>query len=486
MILEIFIILAVLLGGSALMRTTGIRGWPLPALGFIAGICLQVIIGSIQAITALPTYPMFTIILTISLPSAWWLISFLQGRNVSIKWTSALFTCTVVIILVILLREANLVNWHTDTYHYLMSGKLLADNNYYAIILNALTKRLLALPLIHAPANLQGEYYLRSFSPLLAISTIMVFSWFLKLGLRHKLSLKYFSVISVSGILLLITNNRFVFNAFYINAHLLFAALLLIISGSCWLLIRRADVPARALLTMQLLAIPVFILTRAEAFIIAALALLPFAISDKIPSMQRAFSLLVFGISVTVWHSFLAIAYIQRGAEIPLSVSAPFALGIFSILVVPFLSRQYYRQYYSRLPIILETGLWLALFVFAIIQPNRFYSSLTATIENVIFDAGSWGYSLIILALLICGILVFTSVPDRLFLRFPLTTFIPAAFLLAHLRGGSYRVGDGDSLNRSFIHIVPLAILFIVSAVESERWELPEWLKNIFARFKTK
>jgi hypothetical protein len=46
-------------------------------------------------------------------------------------------------------------------------------------------------------------------------------------------------------------------------------------------------------------------------------------------------------------------------------------------------------------------------------------------------------------------------------LRFPLTSFIPVFVLLAYLRDGGYRVGEGDSLNRMLMQFVPLAVLYV-------------------------
>lgn len=483
MITEILVILAILLGGSALMHSTGIYGWHLPALGFIAGLSLMVIIGSLQAFMGLNTNPVITLLLLICLPFAVWLKNLIKGADLKVGWRHVILVIAVTIGLVILFRELHMFNWSTDSFRYLMTGNLLANNNYYSATYDLLTKRLLAVPLIHAPANLYGEHYLRSFSPLLAISTVIFFYWSFKMGLGSNQSNKNYQFFLFGGILLLLTNNRFIFNVFYINGHLLFATLLLTIAACNWLLVKSSEVPVKALFTIQALAVPVLIVTRPEGFIIAGLTLLPFIISQKIPAKHRALIALIYGISVAAWHLFIIIIFMQRGYEIPLYSSAPLVLGFFIILGLPLLYWRYFEHFSRYLLVFMEIGLWLALLAFTIIQPDILYRSINATIENIIFGAGSWGLSLIIIALFTCGVLLFTDAPDRLFLRFPLTTFIPVAFLLAYFREGAYRVGDGDSLNRSLIHIVPLAILLIVSAVESEYWVLPEWIKTFGKRF---
>ena len=45
-----------------------------------------------------------------------------------------------------------------------------------------------------------------------------------------------------------------------------------------------------------------------------------------------------------------------------------------------------------------------------------------------------------------------------------MTTFAPVALLLAYFRDeGAYRVGQYDSLNRMFMQVVPLAVLYVVA-----------------------
>ena len=76
---------------------------------------------------------------------------------------------------------------------------------------------------------------------------------------------------------------------------------------------------------------------------------------------------------------------------------------------------------------------------------------------------GRWGASLVILGALVVVALA-VSRGKTAALRFPVTTFAPVALLLAYLRDeGAYRVGQYDSLNRMFIQVVPLAVLYVVA-----------------------
>jgi len=85
----------------------------------------------------------------------------------------------------------------------------------------------------------------------------------------------------------------------------------------------------------------------------------------------------------------------------------------------------------------------------------------------VVLGLGGWGVSMVVLAGLVAAAALLTNAPARIFIRFPLTSFVPVAFILAYLREDSYRVGITDSLNRMIFHILPVAVLFVASVATS-------------------
>ncbi|HOL18040.1 MAG TPA: hypothetical protein PLY40_07120 [Bacillota bacterium] len=148
-------------------------------------------------------------------------------------------------------------------------------------------------------------------------------------------------------------------------------------------------------------------------------------------------------------------------------------LGAAAIMAAPVLAWRQVERRSTGILILAETGLWLALVVMAAGNPRLLYRSALATIQNLALDSGGWGVFPVLLGALLVAVLAFTDIPDRVYLRFPVTAFIPLAFMLAYFREGSYRVGPGDSLNRMLLHIMPLAILLVVSAAASPYWGLP-------------
>jgi hypothetical protein len=82
----------------------------------------------------------------------------------------------------------------------------------------------------------------------------------------------------------------------------------------------------------------------------------------------------------------------------------------------------------------------------------------------------------VVLAVLVVGAVLFVRAPHQAFLRFPVTAFVPLAFLLAYIRSEAYRVGYADSLSRMWIHIVPIAVLYVVAALAGSQLGQPRQL----------
>lgn len=471
MILETVTVLAILVGGSALVRTTGLRGWPLPATGFVAGTCVMIAFATVQVVLALPTTPAITLVLTLGVPVSWWLRRRHQGQDVAVSLSSSLLLGGAVIVVVAILRAAHLANFHWDSYRYLQGAGLLAGNNLDVQSFQQFETRLLSTAVIHSPAHLHNEFYVRAITPLLAAATVAILVWLCTVGLRTQLMRTDVLAVTTAAVALLVTNNRFVFHAFYINGHLVVAALLLVIAGCSWVHLRGGDVPTRALLLLQALAIPALVVTRPEGSLIAGLAVLPLVAAVSVPWRQRAALLAVTGGAIAVWHGFLLYVHAQqREGELSGALLVMTGLGVAALAAVPVLAWPRVQPRLRHAPGLVEVGLWLFLGLLTVREPRVLYDSAVATTHNAVLHATSWGLSLVVLGVLAACALLLTDATHRVHLRYPLTTFVPLVAILAYLRGGAYRIHEADSLNRMLIHIVPLAVLFVASAATSERW----------------
>jgi hypothetical protein len=468
--IEIIAILSMLVGGSAVIRVLGIKGWVLPALGFLVGVCIYITIGTIQAITPITTSPLITMLLTALVPLTVWATSYFRGKDVGINARMVALIIIAVVLFVLFFRDANLVNWHTDSFRYVMTGSLVAGENYDSVSVNLVTKRLLSVPLLHAPAVLSGEWYLRSFTPLMALSMLVTMAWFIWTGLKKKFNTKTIITFTILGLLVLAATNRFVFHVFYINGHLLFGALLVLLAASSWLLAMNKEVPRRALLVVQALAIPALVVTRPEAPLVAGLAILPLLLSGVVTYRYKAVLAGTLGVSVVAWQLFTMSVYGTEGSDITVFVYGLLIAGAALLFAIPLLRHKWLSENHKALLWTAEGGLWGAALIVGLREPELILRSLDATFRNVVLNDGSWGLSFIMIAGLFLGLLALTRTPGQIYLRFAVTTFLPLALLLVLLQEGAYRVGDGDSLNRMWMQIIPLAMVYIIVAMIAGQW----------------
>jgi hypothetical protein len=171
----------------------------------------------------------------------------------------------------------------------------------------------------------------------------------------------------------------------------------------------------------------------------------------------------VLAASTVAWHGFMVWVHLQRDVPVPVAVWAPVPLGALLLLAIPLLRRSWYFDRHRKILWAAEAGLWLALAAFVLRDSTVLRKSGYATLQNFVVGEGKWGLSIVVLAIIGVAVLLVIRAPRQEYLRFPVTTFIPLAFVLAYVREGAYRVGYGDSLSRMAMHIVPLAVFYVVA-----------------------
>jgi hypothetical protein len=366
-----------------------------------------------------------------------------------------------------------------------MGGALIANNILDAMPGKFLAQRLLAFPILHAPANLAGEFYLRSMAPLLGISCLGLFVW-LSLNGMTRIRAHWPVAFTILGVLLMVTNGRMLWGAFALFPHVLTAILMLLIAGCGWFLALAGDqvenepIDQRGLIVLQAIAIPVLIVARPEGVLMVGITLLPTLLCRRVDLKHRIFLLLVFGAALAAWN-LLLLSYLPTKGGVPVSILGPLGLAVSTLAAAPLLYWKPVRDYAGMIEdrpyialAVAEAALWIALAVATVGNPSLLLESLNATGHNLLLGEGKWGYSVVILALFVLLGAVAVRGGELIFLRFPVTSFVAMAFLLVYLRGEPYRIGVGDSLNRMWIHIVPLAVLFVIAAASSLRWNYPE------------
>ncbi len=473
MIIELAAIISPLVGGVLGLRVLGLRGWGLVPLGFLAGLFFELTVGTLQLTARVATNPLITLAVTMFAPLVWWLVQWRRGKDVTFDWRPTPVVVAGVVGLVAAFRSLNVVRWHVDSLVYLNIGELLANGNYYDAVSNyLLVKRLIGVPFMHAPAALDDETYVRSIVPIMSIAILGSFVWFLRRGLTGRIPAAQITLFSVLGIGFLVTANRFVFHALYLNGHLLVGGAILIIAATAWLLARGEVADARFLLPLSAVAMVAVVVTRPEGLLYCVLTLVPAVLSPHISLRHRRIlagslagaGMLWYGTCVSLALQFdfaPATTLVEMLALSVLLAGATWALGLRWLS-----SRQLLLVRLS------ELGVWLVLAAFTAMSTKILTRSVSATAANTV--SGKWGLTLIMTAMLVIGAVTALRASHSVYLRFAVTTFFPMALVLAYVRGGEYREGHFDSLNRMWLQILPLAVFFVAAMLAEGTWA-PRW-----------
>ena len=470
MIIESVVILTLFGAGVLLLRICGLQGWGLIPLGFLAGVMLNATVGLVFFVLRITLLPVPILAVTAAVPLVLYLIALTRGKNVRISLVPAIFSITAVVAAVAVFRVANLVRYHVDSFVYLNYAQVMASGDYYQVIGNyAVGKRLIAVSILHSPAALQDELYLRSLTPLLAIAVLASLAWFAFRGLAPRVGTAAAITFPVLGVLFLVTANRFVFHAFYLNGHLLVGAAVLVVGATAWLVARSSVDRTLPLFVLVGLSAATAVSTRAEGGLLIMLTLLPFLVSPEVGVRTRRWlAVLVAAPGLAYYASAIAIGVERTGAETT-------AIGLFvahllygGLALV--IGHAWIKKQWTRLLVFVEVGMWVMLAIFALRETDLFLQSVESIPLNTI--SGKWGLTLVMTLLLVLGALIALKTPERIYLRFMVTVFLPFILVIAHVRGGGYRVGHFDSLNRMWMEILPHAILLVVASLAEGRWRL--------------
>lgn len=465
MLIELAIILTITAIGGVLLKAFGFSGWMTLPLGFIVGLGVSVAITLAQGILQIPTTPVFPLGLALVVAVTFWLHRFRSKLATQIDPVGALTAIIVVTVLVVLSWEANLLKYHYDSVQYVTAGSLLGQGDISLMDPPLFRKRLGSISLLNSYAILNGKFYLRSLVPLTALSTLAAVYWTLGTGLERFVGRRVATTAGVLGVGLLVSSYGFLWQSFYVNGHMLFAAFFLLATAASWLLAIEVSVPKPALVAMAVTGVVGALLSRSEAGLLVILILVPVLLTQEIDVPVRRLLGVTFGATLVLDQALQLDLFDKVGREIPPSVFGLFSLGSLLVIGVTSLDTRWVRRFSRQLVWIVEGFLWATLGIFYMRDPVTLHDSVEAVWANLVAGQGYWGLSLICIILLMAWMLMRPSFLGRSLLRFPITAFVPIAFLLAYLRGIAFRVGPFDSMNRMVLQVVPAAVVFIMVAL---------------------
>lgn len=476
MIVEYVAVLVTLAAGVLLLHAAGLRGWGLAPLGHVVGVASISIVATLTTALGLSTSPVLAYLLPLAAAVVVWLRRPIPRPDRQRLVAFGAVVLAPLLLIVWAMRGAHLTRVTPDSYNLMISGSLMRQERLSEAPPRFLESWQVALGAVHGPANLQDELYLRSAMPLLAVALLLSLAWLIDRSLRGE-DLPAGTAVATAALAatLLLTTNRYLYNALYLNRHVAVAAYLLVAAAAAWGLVRGRIAPRPVLMVLLTTTLPALAVTRAETPVLAGFVALPLLTSDRLPHRQRALVLMVLGLPVVVWNVHLLVLY-AAVEERSIAAVGMLLLGTSALLLaVPTAIGWRPANPLPRWTMpTAEFVLWAALLAAAVLDPSILLESLEATARNVAFDHGGWGVTLVALALAAAAVLVVTREGDRVQLRFPMTAFLPFALLLAYLRtdgGLPYRVAAADSLNRMLFHIVPLALFYVATASTARpRW----------------
>jgi hypothetical protein len=460
---------SMLVGGAFLLWTLGARGWGVGVWSLAVGSFLTMVVGYLQVVTPLPGNPALTMALVGFVPVAGWFVTRRRGAVTPIPLVGSVVALAALSATVLTHYFLRTFAFHVDSMEYLGIGQLLVDNTYSEVVIpDQIDKRILAVPLLHAPAHLTGSFHMAGITPALAIATIGIVAWLVHAAARPTWGDRGAWSLAGLGVLVLVTMNRFDFHAIYLNGHLYTGLAVLATAGASWLLVTKSTALGRAPVVVAALGCFALVLSRTEGPFLALAAIAPVVAARDLSRGTRVALLAAAGTSITAWYAFATALRASRGYE--LGPSAPMAaVGVMLVGGAVIVALGRLPRLVSLAPAIFGVGIVGVVLGWALLDPTILGDSLFALYHNAYGWFGSWGVSFGLLTGLVVAALLGLRGSTLAPLRAPVTMFLPIAMLLAYARGSAYRVAAADSLNRMLIEVVPLAVAFVLVALAVSR-----------------
>lgn len=268
--------------------------------------------------------------------------------------------------------------------------------------------------------------------------------------------------------------------AFYLNHHVLMANYLLLFGTVCWLAIVKG---CRGSLYVGVLALLAVMLTRMEGLPCAAV-ILPIFLSDpQIPSPYQRKAALLFAAGITPWYLYVirSIGSLQGifGSGTRYAVMLLFALAI--ALMFQMNRWRAGRKFLRHLNYFIPTGVWIVCLMLIRFNPRHMLADINMILMTLFNDTrglwdnplaigdnrhGAWGslwYFMTGATLLILGLRS----------RTPRLRVMEAFFLASIALAGvimdmsyvviPYGIALTSSVNRMIVHVVPLLLVWSVT-----------------------
>lgn len=365
-------------------------------------------------------------------------------------------------------RVVHLTRLTEDSMQYLsLSIEYQVDQALTSAPALPLLARQFGLPSLHSLSALTDELYLASLGSLFGLSTVGLLSWVAWTSSEGRVRRTW---LVLAGVVFVIASNRFLYAWFYVNTHVQVAAYLLVSLVGAWMALTRRE-PQWALATG--LGLGALLLLRPDSPLFVAIVLV--VLASLAPTVRTAMLAAVPPVVISLgWHGGVLLRHSEHAGEI--SLASPVFVSILVVIgaATAVASSQWrgtreIAGYYDR---ILLAGLAVALIAGAISEPAVLTDSLRAAAINTV--AGFWLTTWwVVLSLGLVALFVHRIPISRIWTS-SMIGFCLLFWLLPYFRGGGWRVGPGDSGVRILIHLLPIAVAFLLLAATSTGTTEPE------------
>jgi hypothetical protein len=458
MMAEVGAVLVLALAGLLVVSGGGLRGLAAVPWALAAGTAAVVAPALVQTVLVLPTSWVLTTALGLAGGVGWWWWQRRRGVAVTPTWSELSVVLGLALVIGLVARPSRLFTWHADSLDYLNVSAMWEQGTFHGgITPYFLSDRLLGVSVLHQAGSLGDGLYAAGVAPFVAVSALALAGWLTYDSVRSSAGRAVAVAAATATVVGLVSINRFVFHAFYINGHLATGLWLLAVLGGAWLLARGRQTGRTAIHATMALSAAAIVVTRPEGLPLMALVIASMVVLAREESTRVV--LAGTGFAAMTWHGYAAAtAYLRFDqvwtSQIVFAAAGAAALALAATPVA-------YRWAHGRLALLVVAygGLWALVGLAALVRPEIVDSSLRATWQNI---GDWWPGTLVVLGLALVAVTVFTRGGSQTLLRFAALSFFPLALIMAVARGAAYRVAAPDSLARMWIEVVPVAVVAIV------------------------
>lgn len=384
------------------------------------------------------------------------------GRHAREAWLDTwalLVGSALVAALSVAFQWASMTRVTRDSLRYVEFGSLLQRGGLDSVPDFLVLQRPLFVPLLYGPAHWFGELFLASALPLLGLSGALGLVWFANRSLREMGAPTWARIALPAAVVgVLLTSSRFVYHMFYVNGHMAFAVAYLVLVVGIW---RHASHPEERWVPLAAIAALAIPLMRLESPMMLLLAFVPAITLHRLTARDR-WVLVAPAALVTVLYGLVVLADRVDGFDTSAHGSVVIGAAMLALLAIGHLPLP--TRILELLPTILVALLTLPLLAWAVRDPSALWGAIGPTLRNIAGE-GLWHATWIVIPLLVAFLALTTRVRHQRMLLTPIIGFLPLMILLGVVRGGGYRLGNGDSGNRMLMHVLLVALAYVVVAI---------------------